>query len=261
MFSLALAVSAVAFLPACDDEGTDPPAATGTLVLRFDHVVGADPLVLNSGTYMNAAGNEYSVSNLEYVISDIEVEAPAALRHGDNFHGDVVHYRTASDDATRSITFTDVPARGYSHLHFRFGLAGAENTAGAFPDLDVDGMAWPSMHGTGYHYMRHEGSFTPDGGGTSNYTTHLGPSMGNDYSIEVELELHGGDGLRHGFEVPADATVIVTIAMDVNEWYTAPNTYDFDDYGFIMGNTAAQQLLHENGADVFSITSVSIATP
>ncbi len=260
MIALGAACSALLLVSACDDDddgGTQPVAGTGTLVVQFDHVVGAEDLALNTGTYTNAAGNTYSVSLLEYVVSELELEVPTGeLRH-ENLAYDGWHYRNADDETTRALTFTDVPVGEYAYLKFRFGLDGEGNTTGAYPDLDLLGMAWPAMMGGGYHYMRHEGAFTPDGGGTGNFTTHLGPSLGNDYSFEVELDLDTGTA----FTLGTDETAVITVAMDLNEWYTDPNPYDFDDYGPIMGNPTAQELLEANGHSVFSISSIAVSVP
>lgn len=228
--------------------GDDPVGLTGfgTVVIQFDNVVGGTPVAMNTGTYMNAAGNSYTISRLEYVVSAFMLGGA----DGD-FGVDGHHYRDESDATTMTLTLTDVPAGEYSSLDFVWGLAGPGNVAGAFPDLDADGMAWPAMMGGGYHYMRHEGSFTPTGGGTGNYTTHLGPSMMTDYSRPVMLTLPST------LRIDGGETHTITLEMDVNEWYTGPNAYDFNDYGLIMGNAAAQTMLRENGASVWSAASVA----
>ncbi|GJM44961.1 MAG: hypothetical protein DHS20C21_18030 [Gemmatimonadota bacterium] len=259
--SIALPVAGVLLLTGCDDNATEPdPAATGTVVIQWDAVAGAEVLALGSGHagYMNAAGNVYWTTNLEYIVSDFKLEVEAAARAEGDFEAgaDAIHYRTHSDDATRTLTLTDVPAGDYSHLHFRFGINDALNDAGMFPAMDTAGMAWPAMQGGGYHYMRHEGNFVTTAVDTVGFTTHTGPTMSTDYSFEVELELHAG-AERHGFAVPAGGTVTITLAMDVNEWYTTPNSYDFNDYGLIMGNAAAQTTLQGNGPGVWSVQGVA----
>jgi hypothetical protein len=240
----------------CDDNSTQPdPSGPGTVVIQLAHVVDGEDLTF-PGSYGNAAGNSYTVSNLEYVVSYFRLEAEGGtLRSGDDFEADIVHYRSHEQSGTRSVTLTDVPAGDYSHLRFTFGLPGPVNTAGAFPDLDTAGMAWPAPLGGGYHYMRHEGNYIDNQGATRGFTTHTGPSMGNDYSIEVELDLDAGSPFRHGFEVAAGETTTVRLSMNVNEWYANPPSppYDFNDYALIMGNTAAQEILEAYGADVWSV--------
>jgi hypothetical protein len=216
-------------------------------------VVDGAPLALDQMIYMNAAGNSYSVTLLEYVVSDVTLHgAEAALRHGD---GDVTHaephYRSHADDATRSLTLEGVQAGSYGELHFRFGIVAADNVSGAFPELDQQGMAWPSGMGGGYHYMRNEGNWSDTPSSSSGaYATHTGPTMGADYSLEVTLDLTD-------FTLEEGTTKTITLNMDVNEWYGGPTIYNFVDHGAIMDDIGAQQILQSNGADVWSIVGIS----
>jgi hypothetical protein len=253
------ALLALLSLSACDtkDSATDPGPGTGTIILQLDHVVGADALELGTGNYVNAAGNAYTVSNLEYVVSDFVLEIEVAGSAPGDYEWTGVHYRSEADPATRTLTFEDVPAGDYGDLRFVHGIVAARNTTGAFPELDTLGMAWPAMQGGGYHYMRHEGAFTPTGGGTANFTTHTGPTAGLDYSVPVTLVLDTAAPARHGFQVAGGDTITVRLEMDVNQWYTVPNDYDFNDYAAIMGNSGAQGLLQANGATVWSVAEVT----
>jgi len=232
-------------LSACGDDPTELEGF-GTVVIQFDHVVDGAALAMNTGTYTNAMGNSYSVSKLEYVMSDFTLS-----RSDGDFEMTGQHYRDATDATTATLTLSDVPAGQYTTLTFVFGVPASVNTTGSLPDLDAAGMAWPAMMGGGYHYMRNEGAYTPTGGGTANFTTHTGPTMGADYTFTVTLTLPSALTLDDG------ESYTVNVEMDVNEWYTAPNDWDFNDYGLIMGNADAQTLLRANGASVWSAASVS----
>jgi hypothetical protein len=244
-------------LTACSDKdsGTEPEEGSGTVIVAFDHTVGGAALVMDGTTYQNAAGNQYTVTNLEYVVSDFVLQLEAVRADGD-FSWEGVHYRTQADPSTRELVFDDVPAGDYDRISFVHGIVGSKNTTDAFPELDDVEMAWPPGMGGGYHYMRHEGTFVPDGGGTANFTTHTGPTMGTDYSVPVELVLDTASPARHGFAVVDGDTVTIRLSMDVNQWYTLPNDYDFDDHGPIMSDAGAQVLLQENGATVWSVAEV-----
>ena len=223
----------------------DPPSNAlppeGTVVLELDHTVDGSPLVLDQLIYTNAAGNNYSVVLLEYVISNLAL-LPEGGTAGHTVTSPEPRYRSHADPATRDVVLENVPAGHYSQLRFTFGLPAEQNVTGAFPELDLLGMAWPQQLGGGYHYMRNEGL---TGATPGAFATHTGPTQGNDYSIDFDL----------GVELSvADAgTTYVTLEMDVNEWYANPNVYDFNDYGPILGNLTAQQILQANGADVFSV--------
>ena len=229
---------------------SDNKNSTGTVILELDHFVDGAPLVFNAYNYVNAAGNTYSVTKLEYVISDVTLigEGNADFAYGG------VHYRNHPEDETRELAIPEVPAGNYSHLRFRFGLTAANNATGAHPDLDLAGMGWPAQMGGGYHYMRMEGNYEDNSQQVAGYTTHTGPSMGNDFSFSVELELdEDGAAMR----VLGGATQEVHVEMNCNEWYTNPNDYDFNDWGPIMGNpNGVQTLLQQNGASVWSVSEI-----
>ena len=55
-----------------EDDDTDP-IETGTIQLQFDNIVGDKDLQLDSTRYMNAAGEDFTVSKLNYYISNIKL--------------------------------------------------------------------------------------------------------------------------------------------------------------------------------------------
>jgi hypothetical protein len=229
-------------LTGCDSSSTREP---GSVVLVLGHSVDDEALVTNQMQYTSPAGHTYGVSLLEYLISDVVLiqeggtEVPVAA----------VHYRNANDPATRQLTASDVPAGHYTGLSFIFGVQGEDNVFGSLPRTTAyDNMMWPAMMPMGdgtterYHYMRFEGNYDA----SSAFLIHAGPSSGGDYSytftLPVDLNVDGN-------------TWEVELQMNLNEWLTDPNTWDFDDYGMIMGNPSAQALLKANGTDVFSVAA------
>lgn len=230
-----LMLAACCFLLACGDSAEDPGAVT----VHFDHTVASVVLEPEAILYTNAAGNEYGVTRLEYIVSEIALETVAGKR----VELAKFHYRNAFVGATRSVS-APVPGGKYAALRFTFGLDGATNASGALPSVDhFNNMAWPAPMGGGYHYMRLEGLFrTADGEGA--FLTHTGPAGGADFSFAVSLPL--------SLTVSGDEWEIDVI-MDLNEWYDAPSLYDFNGRGGIMGDADAQFTLQENGTTVFSL--------
>jgi hypothetical protein len=244
---LLLAAAGLIAAGGCGDDSTGP-AGPGTLVIQFDNTVDGQPLQLNNQIYTNAAGNTYGVTRLEYVTSHFHLHP---VDHDDpEFESDDPHYRTEADASTRTLTFTGVPAGSYHELSLVMGIPGADNVSGAYPELDLASMGWPDsppMQLGGYHYMRLEGTWDA---GTMGFATHTGPTMGMDFSFEVSMDTD--------IVVSSGGTTTVTLQMDINEWYANPNLYDFMDHdGPIMGSAPTQALLQQNGADVFTILSVT----
>ncbi|MCB2221129.1 MAG: hypothetical protein KQI35_12095 [Bacteroidetes bacterium] len=227
-----------------NDEDENPtPASQVQLNFNFSHRVGSSTLNYDVMGYSNAAGNNYSVITLKYFISDIRLNKA----DGSSVLIDEEHYVDGTDYNTLLFTpETKVPEGEYSSISFIFGLNEEKNITGAYPNPPESNMEWPVPMGGGYHYMKLEGKL--DSAGTiKNYQAHTGATMGTPYYIEVELpssSFTAADGK------------IITIGMDINKWWSTPNTLDLNDVSSIMGNPAMQQNLHENGADVFYLESI-----
>ncbi len=230
-----LVLATCCFLLSCGDSDDDQ----GEVTIYFNHTVAGADLKHEEIRYTNAAGNEYGVTRLEYIVSDIALETPKGKR----VELAEFHYRNAFLSATRSVS-AQVPGGEYAALHFTFGINGTKNETGALPSVDhFNNMAWPAPMGGGYHYMRMEGLFRADDGEDA-FLTHTGSAGGEDFSLAVSLPF--------SLTVSGDEWAIAVV-MDINEWYDAPARYDFSGRGGIMGNAAAQAILQGNGATVFSL--------
>ena len=225
-------------LVACGDDDE----ATGTLTVYFDYEVAGQQLVFDDQSYTNAAGNSYTVTHLEYIVSDVDLmrDDGATFRLRDE------HYRDAARSSTASFTAEGVPGGQHVALRFTFGVAGDRtlpNTA------DFNNMEWPAAMGGGYHYMRLEGLYG-QGDESLALLSHTGPAGGADFTFVVELPLSQN--------VDGD-DVEIHVVMDLNEWYEGPHVYDFSGQGMIMGNADAQLAHQANGSSVFRLGSVGDA--
>jgi hypothetical protein len=221
----------------CGSDSDD--ADQGEVTIHLDHAIAGAELIPETIAYRNAAGNEYGISRLEYIVSDVYLERDDGTRT----LVAAQHYRNAFDSATRSFS-ARVDGGSYSALVFTFGIDGERNQTAALPNSEeYNNMAWPVPMGGGYHYMRFEGLY--NGGDTAaSFLTHTGPSGGNDYSIDIALPIALAiDGDHWELEV----------VMDLNQWYEGPITYDLNGSGPIMGKPDIQVILQSNGASVFSL--------
>jgi hypothetical protein len=232
-------------------------AKTESIQFFLDHAVDGQPLVFDDLRYQNAAGNDYSVTNLFYYVSNITLHRS----DGSAFTDGTVHYRDARLASTRAWTLHDVPNQTYTSVSFTFGLDDTWNHAGALPATQESlNMEWSPVLGGGYHYMKLEGFFSNGGGARTGYFTHtgriqrLGDPVAYPHFFTVTLPLAA---LRiHGDSWD------VQIVMNLNGWYATPNLLNFDSYGpSIMDNLDIQQMLQGNGPHAFSIGTVSHAGP
>jgi hypothetical protein len=242
LFFLAAVVTAFTFT-SCKKDNPENTEVSVTFVM--EHVVGNEDVVFNDIRYTNTFGNNYSVATLKYFISDIRLTCDC----GSVVDFDLEHYVDGMDESTLSFTpSTKVPVGNYNSISFIFGLSEEKNVDNRFPDPPENGMEWPAPLGGGYHYMKLEGKVEVTGGNPNNFQAHTGPTNGNPYFIEVVLP-------SSEFTV-VDGDLILTIRMDINKWWESPNTLDLNQVSSIMGNESAQQLLKENGGDVFSLGPV-----
>jgi len=212
--------------------------------LDFNHQVDGESLNLYSLNYQNAYGNNYNVQLLRYIVTNIElVDADDSRVELDDFH-----YVDLEDLTSLSLEKEIlIPCGDYKSIDFTFGLNEAMNISNSHLSEAVHGaMAWPDQMGGGYHYMRIEGAYIAADESQHFYLTHTGATAGVprhlNYSIPINLNAE------------PDVSNRITLNMNINKWYDSPNIYNFEEYDSgIMGNPEAQQIIHENGTDVFSV--------
>jgi hypothetical protein len=225
------------------------------LTIEFGHSVDDAALELNQRIYLSEAGNKYSVETLKYFISDITIKGTSGTQ---DVFLDTVHYIDVSNINTLSISFNEVLKVGYySGMTFIFGLTDEKNISSRYPDEPKSLMAWPNMMGGGYHFMKLEGKYDSLETGTiKNYLTHTGrlEMMGmekhnNHFTVSISKD----------FSINGETSATANVNMNINNWYVNPTTYDFNLYDAgIMNNQTAQDIIKNNGVDVFELKSVDV---
>ena len=159
-------------------------------------------------------------------------------------------YVNAEDASTTTVNNAiELTSGTYESIGLTFGIDSNMNVTDTLTSVEEVAMAWPEMNGGGYHYMKLEGTYDSLGvdGVTKNYAIHTGGIMGNPHDFSVVFD-------NSAFTINEDGLDLI-ITMDINEWYTDPNNYDFEEHGhMIMMNMAAQMELRANGPSVFSVS-------
>ncbi len=229
-----------------DDTG---PVSDHAVTIAFQHLVDGAPITIGSDTpYTNAAGNQFGVTRLSYFVSDVTLTTTGGRvisLPGAHY----VDHDTA--ETTRIVLPAGTAAEELASVSFHMGLPPALNVTGAFSSPPESLMEWPVMMGGGYHHMKLEGRYLNAAMELFNYRVHSGALGGVDYSFPVVLD-------ATGLSIGGHADVTLTVAMNLEEWFTGPNDWDLNDYfnaamPGIMGNAAAQASLQENGAGVFTL--------
>ena len=223
----------------------------GHIKLNFSFVVDKDSLRLDTCMYQNAAGNFYEVNDVQFFISHVMLETTSGevVEIADN---QGIHYTDIRIPGTLTWDILDiVPADEYKSISFVFGLEGEQNITGYFPNPPENNMSWPDILGGGYHYMKINGRWIDGSGVRQPFNLHTGKIAtdtgfaDNTFTVTLPLEQ---------FAVIHKETAELTLQMNVNAWFTNPYFFDFNVFGgSIMQNREAQEVLRENGGDVFGV--------
>jgi len=221
------------------DAEEDNGSCRYNLSLNFTHTVDGDPLEIDQMIYTNAAGQNYNVQTLRYLMSDIILHTA----NGNSILLDEVHFITISDSSTFNLEIQDLNSAHYSSISFTMGLDSIKNITDLYLNESFfPSFAWPEFMGGGYHYMQLEGDFTT---ALQGYATHTGGTDGIDFSFNKNFPV--AINIEN-----ANTTVIIN--MEINNWYNNPNTIALTSDG-IMEDSNKQIQLKQNGMiDVFSVS-------
>ena len=153
------------FFSACKKASDEPAPAqeTGTVHIEFDNQFERDaldaeqftPLVFNTETYQNAAGEDYTITKFRYYISNVKLKKA----DGNTYAVPESYYLIdASSSTDQLITLSNVPAGNYTGMSYTIGVDSARNVSGAQTGAlaETNGMFW--SWNTGYIFMMFEGT-------------------------------------------------------------------------------------------------------
>jgi hypothetical protein len=255
-----LIIAMLTLIYGCRDKEEKPGETV--LKLKFSHTVAGQPLIMNNLIYMNAAGNEYEVTEIMYFISDIK------LYHRDGrviepATWDDIHYIDTNVPETHEwMVGNNVPEGIYDSLTFTFGISAAKNQSFMFVNPPEVNMTWPELLGGGYHYLMLNGWWKNNQNDRLPYNFHLG--IGQIYQNNSGQVADIIGFVQNAFTVNPEGTSFTIqkgeihvgrLEMDVNSWFDTPEVFDFNYYGgAIMQNQEAMHIGCLNGADAFCLS-------
>lgn len=264
-FLLALLV-ATAFLPSCKKSGDEPADQPyGKITFRFDHRIDVEPLVKNQLLYTNAAGNRYLVADLMYFISDITLYRHDGKTRMIKDWQDIFYVDDAIPSTLVHPFFDKIDPGIYDSISFIFGIPEAKNKSFMFVNPPEVNMAWPLVLGGGYHYMMINGKWVDTTALLMPFNFHLGIGQlyhGTGYNTDsiyafvqnyFTVSLPGSS-----FTLNDRDSIVFRLTMNIEKWFEGPHVFDFNYWGGdIMQKQPAMQVVKENGADVFTIETVT----
>jgi hypothetical protein len=214
------------------------PTYQTSLPIRINYFVDGNELCFDSVMYQNTAGNKYSVTRLQYYISNIVLTTVSHTKVNLS-----AHYFIDARNKPNIIVLNQVPPNTYTGIAFDIGLGPDLNKHNKLPSTDENlSMIWPDVMGGGFHFIKLEGHYQTPSSGLQGYAMHVGLNY----------------FLIHHQNIPINCSVASTdvdtlnLGMNVNEWYKNPYNYNFyTDGNYTMGDTTTMLHIADNGKDVF----------
>jgi hypothetical protein len=243
-----VAVMAIALIVAsCSSDDNNAVSGQGKIDVEFDNVFGSSNLILNSQANVTSQGETLNVSDVKYIISNIELTKE---------DGTVFVYPKAqsyfivseANAASQVLELANIPAGNYTKIKFGIGVDQAQYNAGEtvqgdfFAAAQNEDMAW--TWSAGYKHILFEGMFTSATVTTPTvFMVHTGKSGANYNYTSVTLDF------------PDTALIRTNITPDV---------HIFADVAKIIDGTNKVKLTDNNmggmGAMIMSGTNLPLIT-
>lgn len=253
----------VGLMIACGDSpGGEPIEDYGRMIIYFDHSLDGGHLQYDTLKYTNAAGNPYLVNEIQYFISDVTLyKDDGTIKLIDDWKD--IHYVDTDLPNTWTWNVYDKIEPGtYDSIAFTFGFNEAKNISFMFVNSPEKEMFWPEYLGGGYHYLKLNGKWLPEGETqTLPFNYHMGIGQiyyeGSD-SIIGFVHNHFRVSLPNSeFQVSKGSNKSFLFGMEVENWFQNPHVYNHDEFGGdIMQKQEVMQIAKENGWNVFTFEEI-----
>ncbi len=252
-------------LYSCKKSNTGPgtnSTTRATLSVQFDNIAGDRNLQLNTGNYTNASGEQFSVSLLQYFISNISVKTTTGTVF--TVPQDSSYFLVAEADATSQFVKVRVPEGDYSSLSFVLGVDSLRSTMDISKRTGVldpagsmdNGMYWG--WNSGYIFFKMEGNAAAapvDPSGQHKFRYHIGgfggysaPTINNIKTITLDLSNAGVARVRSNREsnvhIMVDILQVFNGAPKVS--IAANPTVMFSDFSVTIANNYQHMFRHDH---------------
>ncbi|GAA0880526.1 hypothetical protein GCM10009119_34960 [Algoriphagus jejuensis] len=231
-----------------DDSGPDS-SKSGEFSLEFDNIVGEETFGLAPRKYVNAKGEEFSITTLQYFISNIklytETGAEYIVPQEDSYF---LIQGSARDSRFAKVT---VPEGDYTKVSFILGVDSLRNTMPVEERTGV--LSFDPSHGhagggmywgwnSGYIFFKMEGTCPlisddqqGDPTGNKQFRYHIGgfggysaPTLNNIKEVTMDLKQGGISQVREGLRSN------VHLFVDVMKVFDGENSISIPEYPTVM---------------------------
>lgn len=244
-----LLICLIVLLSGCSKESSQEGGVPlqATLLLKFDHQVDGQPLVLNT-TYQNGFGEQFSVNRFKYYISNIALVSGSIKTS----FPDSYFLVDENDTASQTLRIPIAPGN-YDQLLFLMGVDSARNVSGAQTGaLDpLNDMFW--SWNTGYIMMKLEGSSPISTQPNNRIQYHIGGFSGA-YSALRRVET----GFFSPVTVKAGQTLTVTFTADLQKWFNGVHDLPIAAQTVAMTPGPLSASYADNGVSMFSVIDATV---
>jgi hypothetical protein len=241
------------------------------LSVEFDNIVGDRTLAMNNSAnlYTNAAGEKFSISSLQYFISNIEVTTTAGKVYVVN--QDSSYFLISGADKATRFAKVRVPEGDYSRLKFTLGVDSLRSTmplekrTGVLDPAyggghDLSGMYWG--WNSGYIFFKFEGNadvisndVNGDPTGKHQFKYHIGgfggysaPTLNNIKTVTMDLNPGGIAKVRTGRQSNIHVLVDLMKAFNgTNNFSIAAHpTVMFSDFSTKVAANLTEMFKHDH---------------
>lgn len=238
-------LSAFLFTACEDDQDIDiNPNQTGSIELKFDNRINGQALKLGDESYTNAQGESFTVSTLNYFVSNLTLTTQDGRTYTVPQEQSYFLIRQNEESSLR-FTLDEVPEGNYTEISFVLGVDSLRSTMGpearqGVLDAGVDGQA-ADMYwswNAGYIFFKFEGSseaiVQEEANGRFRY--HIGgfggynpasPTQNNLREVRVSMA-------DMAAEVREENTPSVHLIANIEKVFNSPNTFSLAENPVIM---------------------------
>ncbi|WP_201987503.1 MbnP family protein [Hymenobacter rubidus] len=207
-------------------------------------------LVLGTGAYKNANGDDFTVSTLRYYISNV------TLKKGDGSSYAVPNSYFLVDQSnadTQDLTMTGVPVGDYTGISFVVGVDSARSKAGNFTGvLNADkGLLW-TMNGVN-EFINLELKGNSPQARTGALTFHI---AGYIHSTTNTIRTVTVPFPSTNLLIRTDHSPEVHMQVDIAKMFSGPTKIKFADTYNVMGGAPAVQIANNIQAGMFTVSHI-----
>lgn len=177
LFSALMALAVSFIFVSCTKEEEIGPNDKNSISIEFDNYVGGEKLVLGSKIYKNSLGEDFTVTTLNYFVSNFSLKKADGSEV--KFPNNYFLIRQA-DTKTLTVTLPDVPAGDYTSMSYVIGVDSlksisdvSQRTGVLDPaSYDTDNMYW--SWNSGYIFFKMEGISSVATTATKLFQFHIG---------------------------------------------------------------------------------------